>query len=62
MTQIRPREGEQLASLNKFSDKLRSWCFIEDPACAGGDDINFHTAYFEVFVEEAADWVKTKLE
>lgn len=61
MTQIYPRSGSQLESLNRYSGKLRSWCLADDPACAQGSDIEAHTAYFDMFVEEAAAWVKTKL-
>ncbi|KAI1077920.1 carbohydrate esterase family 5 protein [Whalleya microplaca] len=58
---IWPREGSQLSSLNEFSQSLHSWCLVDDPVCAGGSDYNAHTAYFDVYTDEAAAWVKTKL-
>ncbi|KAI0004430.1 carbohydrate esterase family 5 protein [Xylariaceae sp. FL0662B] len=58
---IWPRENSQLSSLNVFSESLHSWCLVDDPVCAGGDDVDAHTSYFDVFISEAATWVKTKL-
>jgi acetylxylan esterase len=58
---ISPRTGMQLASLNRFSNVLRSWCLSGDNVCAGGRDPNAHTSYFNVFSGEAGAWAKTKL-
>jgi acetylxylan esterase len=58
---INPRTGAQLASLNRFSNVLRSWCLSGDSVCAGGRDPNAHTSYFNVFSTEAGSWAKTKL-
>ncbi|KAI5919344.1 carbohydrate esterase family 5 protein [Camillea tinctor] len=58
---IYPRTDEQMASLNKFSGQLRTWCFAEDPVCALGSDPAMHVAYFDEFTDEAAAWVKSQL-
>ncbi|PVH98965.1 carbohydrate esterase family 5 protein [Periconia macrospinosa] len=58
---INPRTGTQLASLNRFSNVLRSWCLSGDNVCARGTDPNAHTSYFNIFSTEAGSWVKTKL-
>ncbi|KAH7137588.1 Alpha/Beta hydrolase protein [Dactylonectria macrodidyma] len=58
---LSPRSGSQLASLNVYASRLRSWCLSGDNVCAGGRDPNAHTSYFNVFTNEAAAWVRTKL-
>lgn len=58
---IYPRTGTQLDRFNEYSDKVRSWCLIDDPVCARGDDVNAHSTYFDLFTEEAAEWVQSKL-
>ncbi|KAI1454804.1 carbohydrate esterase family 5 protein [Annulohypoxylon moriforme] len=60
-TGILPRSGAGLESLNRFSEILHSWCFIDDPVCAGGSDINAHLEYFDASMSEAAAWVKAKI-
>ncbi|KAH7014080.1 Alpha/Beta hydrolase protein, partial [Microdochium trichocladiopsis] len=57
-----PRSGAQLAALNSYASVLRSWCLSGDSVCSqGGRDPTAHTSYFNVFTQEAAAWVKTKL-
>ncbi|KAH7024438.1 Alpha/Beta hydrolase protein [Microdochium trichocladiopsis] len=57
-----PRSSSQLSSLNTYSSVMRSWCLSGDNVCAaGGRDPSAHTSYFNVFTQEAAAWVKTKL-
>ncbi|KAI0113176.1 carbohydrate esterase family 5 protein [Daldinia grandis] len=60
---IWPRSDSGLESLNKFSELMHSWCFVDDPVCggAGGSDYSAHIAYFNESTPEAAAWVKTKL-
>ncbi|OTA52351.1 carbohydrate esterase family 5 protein [Hypoxylon sp. EC38] len=36
----------ELQSLNRFTELLQSWCFVDDPVCARGGDSDAHTAYF----------------
>ncbi|PSR82330.1 Alpha/Beta hydrolase protein [Coniella lustricola] len=56
-----PRTGTQLERLNEFSDLLQSWCLDDDPVCALGDDDSAHTSYFDLFSQDAGDWVLAKL-
>ncbi|KAI8960435.1 carbohydrate esterase family 5 protein [Daldinia sp. FL1419] len=60
---IWPRSESELRSLNKFSELMHSWCFVDDPVCGGGGgtDYSAHIAYFNESTPEAAEWVKTKL-
>ncbi|RBR14510.1 hypothetical protein FVER53590_03351 [Fusarium verticillioides] len=58
---INPRTGAQLTSLNRYSNKIRSWCLAGDNVCAQGTDPGAHTSYFNVFSREAGAWVKTKV-
>ncbi|KAM0330784.1 hypothetical protein ACHAQA_003738 [Verticillium albo-atrum] len=53
-----PREGDQLKSLNLWSDKLRDYCNMADPACAKGTDWTAHENYFELYHDDAAQFVK----
>ncbi|KAG5768604.1 hypothetical protein H9Q72_003916 [Fusarium xylarioides] len=56
---INPRNGAQLTALNRYSNKIRSWCLAGDNVCAQGTDPSAHTSYFTVFSQEAGAWVKT---
>ncbi|KAI1634264.1 carbohydrate esterase family 5 protein [Biscogniauxia mediterranea] len=58
---IYPRTDAQMASLNRFSQQIRSWCFAEDPVCALGLNPVMHLAYFDESIDEAAAWVKSQL-
>ncbi|PGH18244.1 hypothetical protein AJ79_00583 [Helicocarpus griseus UAMH5409] len=58
---IWPREGEQLVSLNRWESRLRSWCDEGDPVCAGGPDQSRHFAYFDTVINQAAEWIRTKV-
>ncbi|KAI0884890.1 carbohydrate esterase family 5 protein [Annulohypoxylon maeteangense] len=58
---ILPRSAAELESLNKFSDLLHSWCFVDDPVCAGGADVSAHLQYFDASIAEAAAFVKSKI-
>ncbi|KAK5738351.1 hypothetical protein LTR17_006070 [Elasticomyces elasticus] len=40
---------------------LRSYCAAADPVCAGGDDITYHLNYFELYSDEASDWIVGKV-
>lgn len=55
-----PREGEQLQSLNLWSDKLRDYCNLDDPACAGGSNWTAHENYFELYKDDSAQFVRFK--
>jgi len=58
------RYAKSLANLNKFADKLQSYCDSTDSVCAGNgpgpflaDNAN-HLNYFDRYTDEAAGWVK----
>ncbi|KAJ0108507.1 hypothetical protein J7T55_002111 [Diaporthe amygdali] len=55
-----PREGEQLQALNLWSDKLRDYCNLDDPACAGGSNWTAHENYFELYKDDSAQFVRFK--
>lgn len=57
-----PREGEQLKALNLWSDtsKLRDYCNLDDPACAGGSKWTAHENYFELYKDDSAQFVRFK--
>ncbi|KAL2436299.1 hypothetical protein ABEF95_007916 [Exophiala dermatitidis] len=60
-TGLFPRSGDQLATLNRFSSVLRSYCVATDPICAasyGSEDATTHLTYFDVYTDAAAGWVK----
>ncbi|KAI5358306.1 hypothetical protein J4E82_011767, partial [Alternaria postmessia] len=55
------RTGSNLERLNTYSSVLRSYCAGGDPVCAGGDDVAQHLNYFELYTEEASNWIVSKL-
>ncbi|POS81068.1 acetylxylan esterase [Diaporthe helianthi] len=55
-----PRQGEQLESLNLWSNKLRDYCNLDDPACAGGSNWTSHENYFEMYKDDSAQFVRFK--
>jgi hypothetical protein len=56
-----PRTGANLARLNAYSSVLRSYCAGGDPVCAGGNNVEEHLNYFELYTDEASSWVVSKL-
>ncbi|CAJ2499869.1 Uu.00g027220.m01.CDS01 [Anthostomella pinea] len=56
-----PRSGTQLANLNRFADVIQDYCADDDIVCASGDSVADHLNYFDVYTQQAADWVKMKL-
>jgi hypothetical protein len=55
------RTGANLARLNAYSSVLRSYCAAGDPVCAGGNNVDEHLNYFELYTDEASSWVVGKL-
>ncbi|WQF85296.1 Putative cutinase/acetylxylan esterase, alpha/Beta hydrolase [Colletotrichum destructivum] len=55
-----PREGAQLASLNRWSSILRDYCNFDDPACAQGTSWDAHENYGLKYAEDAAQFVRFK--
>jgi cobalamin biosynthesis Mg chelatase CobN len=56
-----PRPADQLANLASYGDVLNAYCVATDPICAQGKDVKTHLNYFDVFTDEAADWVKERV-
>jgi acetylxylan esterase len=59
----RARTTEQLAALNKYSDRLRDYCHFGDPICAVGStpvQVSQHLDYFIMHNEEVLKWVTEK--
>jgi acetylxylan esterase len=57
-----PRTAEQLAGLQPYADAgiLREYCQPGDPICAphsDNKDMSKHLNYFELYGDEAAEWV-----
>ncbi|RGP62345.1 hypothetical protein FSPOR_9390 [Fusarium sporotrichioides] len=57
-----PRPADQLANLAIYGDVFQAYCVATDPICAQGKDVKTHLNYFDVFTNEAADWVKERVE
>ncbi|KEY66014.1 hypothetical protein S7711_06922 [Stachybotrys chartarum IBT 7711] len=53
-----PRSEEQVANLARYGDRLRDFCVDTDPICAGGDIVDTHLNYFDIYTGEAASWVQ----
>jgi hypothetical protein len=59
----RARTTEQLANLNKYSDRLQDYCHFGDPICAIGStpqELDAHLNYFMLHNKEVIDWVVKK--
>ncbi|KAH9224263.1 Alpha/Beta hydrolase protein [Leptodontidium sp. 2 PMI_412] len=57
-----PRPIVELEALEKWKSVLIDYCVITDPNCAGGNVNEDHWNYFELYSEEAAEWVKSQVE
>lgn len=57
-----PRTEEQTTNMAKYGDRLRDYCAEKDPICAGGTVVNDHLNYFDVYSDDAAAWVKERVE
>jgi hypothetical protein len=57
-----PRPADQLANLASYGDVFQAYCVKTDPICAQGKDVQTHLNYFDVFTNEAADWVKERVQ
>lgn len=56
-----PRDDAQLANLDDYVDVLHAYCVETDPICAGGEDVQTHLNYFDVFTDDAAAWVQEQV-
>ncbi|KAH7382031.1 cutinase [Cadophora sp. MPI-SDFR-AT-0126] len=57
-----PRPVAELDALKKWTPILRDYCVNTDPNCAGGKVNEDHWNYFELYSDEAAEWVKNQVE
>lgn len=57
-----PRPADQLANLASYGDVFQNYCVETDPICAQGKVVNTHLNYFDVFTDEVAKWVKSRVE
>ena len=59
------RSADSVTLMNRFSNIMRSYCDGSDPICAtstgGPYVVANHLSYFDLYSDEAADWVKTIL-
>jgi acetylxylan esterase len=56
-----PRNSQQLANAATFAGVWRDYCAGGDPICAGGDIVDEHLNYFDVYTPEVAEYVHQKL-
>ena len=59
--QIFPRSGAALDGFNVYADRVSSWCNLEDPVCASGNDVAEHLTYLDQFTADAVAFIQTKL-
>jgi hypothetical protein len=52
-----PRGAASLAYLNQYSSKIQNYALADDPYVCGGDYLDAHFAYLDLFAETAAQWV-----
>lgn len=57
-----PRTEEQTANMAKYGDRLQDYCAGDDPICAGGDVVDDHLNYFDVYSNDVAVWVRERVE
>ncbi|KAM0387504.1 hypothetical protein HYE67_010505 [Fusarium culmorum] len=57
-----PRPADQLANLASYGDVFQAYCVATDPICAQGKDVQTHLNYFDVYTDQAAKWVKERVE
>jgi len=58
---IFPRPAYQLANLATWTAKYHDYCVAEDPICAGGNVVEDHLNYFDLYSDVAAEWVKSQI-
>ncbi|XMA15176.1 hypothetical protein WAI453_007967 [Rhynchosporium graminicola] len=56
-----PRPASQLAAMAQWTPVLHDYCVSTDPICAGGKSGPTHLNYFDLYSEDAAQWVKKQL-
>lgn len=56
-----PRNSQQLANAINYASVWRDYCAAGDPICAGGNTVEEHLNYFDLYTEEAAKFVVDKV-
>lgn len=57
-----PRPVTEINTLKRWTPVLRDYCVVTDPNCAGGSVNEDHWNYFELYSDQATEWVKTQVE
>ncbi|KAG4410660.1 hypothetical protein IFR04_016205 [Cadophora malorum] len=57
-----PRPNVQLEALKQWTPVLRDYCVVTDPNCAGGKVNEDHWNYFELYSDQAVEWVKNQVD
>ncbi|KAK0111030.1 hypothetical protein ONS95_001410 [Cadophora gregata] len=57
-----PRPASQLETLKQWTPVLRDYCVATDPNCAGGNVNEDHWNYFELYTDQAAQWIKNQVD
>ncbi|KAK8113774.1 uncharacterized protein PG998_001734 [Apiospora kogelbergensis] len=57
-----PRNSQQLANAANYASVWRDYCAGDEPICAGGDNVENHLNYFDLYTDEAAKYVKAKIQ
>ena len=57
-----PRPVTELTALKQWTPVLRDYCVVTDPNCAGGSVNEDHWNYFELYSDQATEWVKNQVD
>jgi len=57
-----PRPVSELDALKKWAPVLRDYCVVTDPNCAGGTVYEDHWNYFELYSDQAVEWIKNQVD
>lgn len=56
-----PRNSQQLANAANYASVWRDYCAGDEPICAGGNNVENHLNYFDLYTNEAAEYVQAKI-
>ncbi|KAK7924234.1 carbohydrate esterase family 5 protein [Apiospora marii] len=56
-----PRNSQQLANAANYASVWRDYCAGDEPICAGGNNVESHLNYFDLYTNEAAEYVQAKI-
>lgn len=57
-----PRPEAELDALKQWTPVLRDYCVVTDPNCAGGKVNEDHWNYFELYSDQAVEWMKNQVD